>query len=66
MILNSLHIPSKTSRSVSSVPWITGRFAEKMQLMQKLQILVVQNLDLNLNPYGKRSKLISGSSMIFT
>ena len=63
------HIPSKTSRSVSSVPWITPeirRFAEKMQLMQKLKRLVVQNLDLNLNLYGKRSKLISGSSMIFT
>ena len=64
------HIPSKTSRSVSSVPWITpeikGRFTEKMQLMQKLKRLVVQNLDLNLNLYGKRSKLISGSSMIFT
>ena len=32
-----------------------------MQLMQKLKRLVVQNLDLNLNLYGKRSKLISGS-----
>ena len=28
--------------------------------------LVVQNLDLFFNLYGKRSKLISGSSMIFT
>ena len=39
--------------------------SKKMQLMQKLKRLVVQNLDLNLNLYGKRSKLISGSSMIF-
>ena len=69
------HIPSKTSRSVSSVPWITPEIRRKirrkkmqlkMQLMQKLKRLVVQNLDLNLNHYGKRSKLISGSSMIFT
>ena len=63
------HIPSKTSRSVSSVPWITPeirrKIRRKMQLMQKLKRLVVQNLDLNLNLYGKRSKLISGSSMIF-
>ena len=31
------HIPSKTSRSVSSVPWLTleGRFAEKIKLTQK-------------------------------
>ena len=56
----------QTSRSFSSVPWITPEIREKMQLMQKLKRLVVQNLDLNLNPYGKRSKLISRSSMIFT
>ena len=64
------HVPSKTSRSVSSVPWITPeirrKIRRKMQLMQKLKRLVVQNLDLNLNLYEKRSKLISGSSMIFT
>ena len=37
-----LHISSKTSRSVSSVPWITPenkkkRFARKVELMQKLK-----------------------------
>ena len=44
------HIPSKTSRSVSYVPWITPeirrKIRRKMQLMQKLKSLVVQNLDL--------------------
>ena len=65
------HIPSKTSRSVSSVPCITPEIRrkirrKKMQLMQKLKRLLVQNLDLNLNLYGKRPKLLSGSSMIFT
>ena len=46
------HIPSKTSRSVSSVPWITpaikGRFAEKTQLMQKQKSQVVQKSEQNL------------------
>ena len=64
------HIPSKTSRSVSSVPWITPEIRRKIRRKNathaKAKRLVVQNLDLNLNLYGKRSKLISGSSMIFT
>ena len=45
------HIPSKTSRSVSSVPWITPaikRFAEKMQLMQKQKSQVVLKSEQNL------------------
>ena len=46
------HIPSKTSRTVSSVPWITPeirrRFARKMKLMQKLNRQAVQKLDPNL------------------
>ena len=46
------HIPSKTSRSVSSVPWITPairwRFAEKMQLMQKQKSQAVQKSEQNL------------------
>ena len=63
------HIPSKTSRSVSSVHWITPEIRRKIRRKmqhEKLKRLLVQNLDLNLNLYGKRSKLISGSSMIFT
>ena len=53
------HIPSKTTRSVSSVPWITPEIRrrirrKKMQLMQKLKRLVMQNLDLNLNLYGEK------------
>ena len=63
------HIPSKTSRSVSSVPWITPEIRRKIRRKNathaKAKRLVVQNLDLNSNLYGKRSKLISGSSMIF-
>ena len=46
------HIPSKTSRSVSSVPWITPairrKIAEKMQLMQKQKSQVVQKSGQNL------------------
>ena len=66
------HIPSKTSHSVSSVPWITPEIRRKIRRKNathakaKKTGVVVQNLDLNLNLYGKRSKLISGSSMIFT
>ena len=46
------HIPSKTSRSVSSVPWITPeirrRFVEEIQHMQKRKRLAVVNLGQNL------------------
>ena len=46
------HIPSKTSRSVSSVPWITpeirGRFVEEIKHMQKRKRLAVENLGQNL------------------
>ena len=42
------HIPSKTSHSVSSVPWITPAIAEKMQLMQKQKSQVVQKSEQNL------------------
>ena len=41
------HIPSKTSRSVSSVPWITSEirriFARKMKFMQRLKGRQCQN-----------------------
>ena len=64
------HIPSKTSRSVSCVPWITPKIRQdsqkKMQLMQKQRRQVVQKLDLNLKLYGEKSKLILGSSMTST
>ena len=62
------HIPSKNSRSVSSVPWITHeiRLPEKMQLMQKLRRQVVQKLDQNLKLYREKSKLILGGSMTST
>ena len=46
------HIPSKTSRSVSSVPWITPairmKIGKKMQLMQKQKNQVVQKSEQNL------------------
>ena len=46
------HIPSKTSRSVSSIPWITpeitGRFAGKIKLMQRQKRQAAANLDQNL------------------
>ena len=46
------HIPSKTSRTVSSVPWITPeirlKIRKKMKLMQKLKRPAVQKLDPNL------------------
>ena len=46
------HIPSKTSRSVSSIPWITpeidGRFAGIIKLMQRQKRQEVANLDQNL------------------
>ena len=45
------HIPSKTSRSVSSVLWITPAIQEdsqKMQLMQKQKSQVVQKSEQNL------------------
>ena len=46
------HIPSKTSRSVSSVPWITPeirrKIARKMKLMQRLKGRAVPKLDPNL------------------
>ena len=45
------HIPSKTSRSVSSVPWITHeirrKIRKKMKLMQRLKGLAVPKLDPN-------------------
>ena len=46
------YIPSKTSRSVSSVPWITPairrKIHRKMQLMQKQKGQVVQKSEQNL------------------
>ena len=39
------HIPCKTSCLVSSVPWIEGRFAEKMQLIQMQNRQAVQKLE---------------------
>ena len=46
------HIPSKTSRSVSSIPWITPairrKIRRKMQLMKKQKSQVVQKSEQNL------------------
>ena len=48
------HIPSKTSRSVSSAPWITPEIRRKIRrkkiikLMQKQKRQAVANLDQNL------------------
>ena len=47
------HIPSKTSRSVSSVPWITPAIRRKIcrkktQLMQKQKSQVVKKSEQNL------------------
>ena len=64
------HIPSNTSRSVSSVPWITPEIRRKIRRKNathaKAKKTGSENLDLNLNLYGEKSKLISGSSTIFT
>ena len=42
------HIPSKTSRSVSSTPWITPEIAGEIKLMQRQKRQAVANLDQNL------------------
>ena len=46
------HIPSKTSRSVSSVPWLTPeirrKIGRKIKLMQKQKRQAVANLDQNM------------------
>ena len=45
------HIPSKTSRSFSSIPWLTRemrRFAGKIKLMQRQKRQAAANLDQNL------------------
>ena len=64
------HIPSKTSHSVSSVPWITlairwNIFAEKNAIHAKAKSQVLQKSEQNLKLYEGKSKLISGSNMIF-
>ena len=65
------HIPSKTSRSVSSVQWITPEIGRKLHRKNathakaKKTGSVVQKLDLNLKLYGEKSNLILGSSMTF-
>ena len=68
-LITSFIQDSKTSRSVSSVPWITPairrKIRRKMQLMQKQKSQVVQKSEQNLKLFEERSKLISGSNMIF-
>ena len=63
------HIPSKTSRSVSSVPSINPairrKICKKMLLMRKQKSQAVQKSEQNLKLYEEKSKLISGSNMIF-
>ena len=54
------HIPSKTSRSVSSIPWITSeirRFAGEIKLMQRHKRQAVANLDQNLKLKEEKSRL---------
>ena len=62
------HIPSKTSRSVSSFPWITPairrKIRRKRQLMRKQKSQVVLKLEQSLKLKEGKSKLISGSNMI--
>ena len=46
-----IHIPSKTIRPVSSIPWLTSkirRFAGKIKLMQRQNRQAAANLDQNL------------------
>ena len=50
------HTPSKTNRSVSSVPWITPEIRRKIRRKKCNSCLVVQNLDLNLNLYGENQE----------
>ena len=60
------HIPSKTSRSVSSVPWITpayGRFAEKTHAKAKKSGSA--KIRAKFETLRREIKLISGSNMIF-
>ena len=42
------HIPSKTSRSVSSVPWLTPEIRRKIRRKNATRKLGVQNLEQNL------------------
>ena len=53
------HIPSKTSRSVYSVPWITPairrKIRRKKQLMRKQKSQVVQKAEQSLN-FKKRNQ----------
>ena len=64
-----MHIPSKTSRSVSSVPWITPAIGRKIRRKNashaKAKSQVVQKSEQNLKLKEKKSKMISGSNMIF-
>ena len=64
------HIPSKTSRSVSSVPWITPAIRRKIRRKKnathaKAKKSGSAKSEQNLKLLEERSKLISGSNMIF-
>ena len=62
------YIPSKTSRSIASVPWITSEIRRNIRkrnkLMQMQKRLAVVNSDLSFRNRDSKSKLISRSSMI--
>ena len=64
------YIPSKTSRSVASVPWITSeirrniRKRNKIKRMQRQKRLIAINSDLSFRNWDSKSMLISRNSMI--
>ena len=63
------HIPSKTSRSVSSVPWITPAIRRKIHRKKATHAKAKKSgsakKEQKLKLYEEKSKLISGSNMIF-
>ena len=64
------HIPSITSRSVSSVPWITPVIRRKIRRKNATHAKAKKSgsankLEQNLKLLEEKSKLISGSNMIF-
>ena len=57
------HIPSKTSRSVSLIPWITPEIRRKIRRKNKTHAKAKKrqaaaNLDQILNFYGEKSRLM--------
>ena len=62
------HIPSKTSRTVSSVPWITSEIRRKIRRRNKTHAKAkrraVRNSDQNLKLWDEKLRMMLGSSTI--